>query len=212
MEYFLSHFQQTLSLISIIPLLLFESFARGSPAQEKQESTAQTVDWRALTAKSEAALGSEFQACDKNHRWIDIVQTADVTGDGIRDALIEYCHMGAYTSDVVLMRMERGNPVLARFRDKSGKIVPVGFTRGASVMHGETAKLFPEKHAVCAFHWDWDNDAERLATCTVEAYVWIPKTETFDEDEGLSKEIAQRNCNPELVFGRKANASPKERR
>ena len=129
----------------LIPLLFASLNLSG---QQKQGSTSQTVDWKALTPKIQQALGREFADCFAERRWIDVVQTADITGDGIPEALVEYCHMGAYTSAAGLIRMENGNAVLASFRDQSKKPAVMSLLRGASVRNGADAKLLPAEHAM----------------------------------------------------------------
>ena len=175
--------------------LLLLGFVLGMPAQRKQDSTPETLYWRTLTPGIQAALeqGMGSKYCPNERYGIDVVQTADVTGDGVPEALVQYCHMGAYTSDVALMRLESDKPVLARFRGKDGKPVSPGFLQGASVKNGEGAKLLPEQHAVYAIHWNM-NDSGRLQTCRVEAYVWVAQSGTFDWNGRLSKETARRAC------------------
>ena len=184
---------RALSGTFIILLLLVDPFVPKSPARQKQDSAGQTIDWKALIPGIESALESELRYCNDQRTWIDVVEAGDVTGGGIPEALVQYCHMGAYTSQAVLMRLERGKPVRARFRGKDGKVVPMEFLQGASVRHGENAKLLPEKHAVYAIHWETD-DSGALDTCRVDAFVWVAKSETFDANEALSKEIAQSEC------------------
>jgi hypothetical protein len=181
---------RALSRAFIVILLLVDPFVFSAPAQQKSDSKPQTVDWEAMIPGIEGALGNEFKSCYAQERWIVIVQTADVTNDGIPEALVEYCHMGAYTSQVALLRLEHGKPVLAQFRGKGGKIVTPGFLDGASVRNGESTRLLPERHAVYASHCHTD-DSGGLASCTVDAYVWVAKSATFDANETVSKEIGQ---------------------
>jgi hypothetical protein len=100
-----------------------------------------------MTPAIEAALESNFKLCNPDRRSIDVAQTADVTGDGVPEALVNYCHMGAYTSDLALIQVMGGKPVLAHFQGKKGKPFTRGFLEGASVKNGEATKLLPEKHA-----------------------------------------------------------------
>jgi len=90
MKYSPARFHERLCLLTfIILLLVVDPFGLRSLAQQKQASTSQTVDWKALTpeikAEIEAALAEdgEFKSCYSQERWIENVQTADVTGDGI---------------------------------------------------------------------------------------------------------------------------------
>jgi hypothetical protein len=151
------------------------------------------MDWKSLTPKIEAALQEGMKLCNDERRWIAVVQTEDVTGDRIPEALVEYCHMGAYTSEATLVKLENGNPVPARFRDKKGNLAQPNFLRGASVRNGENAALLPEYRAVYAIHWHAD-DSGRLETCSVEAYGWNAKTGTFDANRKLSGRVAQSEC------------------
>ncbi len=185
--------RQRFARVSGTLLLLFGAYVCNSQAKQRQESTPPAVDWRNLTSKIQAALDASELRCYEERTWIDIVQVGDVTGDGFPEALVEYCHLGAYTSSVELMLLERGQPIPARLRDQKGKIVQRSFLRGASVRNGENTGLIPDKHAVYGIHWHTDDSGE-LESCSVDAYVWDPKRKTFDENEQVSKEIAQREC------------------
>jgi hypothetical protein len=189
--------------------LLVNPVVSSSRAQQRETSTPNTVDWKALTPGIQGALGSELKFCNQDRISIDVVQTADVTGDGIPEALVDYCHMGAYTSDVALIQLKHGKPVSAHFRGKDGKVVRPGFLEGSSVRNGEATKLFPEKHAVYAIHWN-TQDSGRLASCTVDAYVWVDKSGTFNANEAIGKEIAKRACS-QLRWELNGDANPPQR-
>jgi hypothetical protein len=188
----LSH-ERLCSRAFIVLLLLVNALALCSHGQQTQSSAPNPVDWKVLTPGIEATLESELKFCNQDRRSIDVVQTTDVTGDGIPEALVNYCHMGAYTSDLALIQLIGGKPVSAHFQGKDGKVVKPGFLEGASVRNGEATKLFPEKHAVYAIHWSTYNSG-KLASCTVEAYVWAARSGTFDANGAVSKEIAKHAC------------------
>jgi hypothetical protein len=211
MKYFssLTH-ERPLSRAFIVLLLLVNPFAFRSHGQQKQSSTPNPVDWKALTPGIEAALESEFKFCNQDRRSIDVVQTADVTGDGVPEALVNYCHMGAYTSDLALIQLIGGKPVSAHFQGKDGKVVTPGFLEGASVRNGEATKLLAEKHAVYAIHWNTDNSG-KLAACIVDAYVWAAKSGTFNANGAISKEIAKSAC-PQLRQELNGEPNPPQRR
>jgi hypothetical protein len=148
--------------------------------------------WKALAPAIDAVLAEdgEFKACPKDSRWVEIVQTADVTGDGVDEALVQFCHMGAYTSTGALLRLEQGKPVLVRVQRKDGSLVE--FLQGASVLHGADAKLLPEKNAV--YEMRWNANESGMADCGVEAFVWVAKSKTFEPRRTLSKDIAKNYC------------------
>lgn len=172
---------RTSPLICLLWLLL----SSVSPAQKDRQSARQNVDWKALIPKLQQVLGDK---CFEEQRWIEVVQTGDVNGDGVPEALVQFCHMGAYTSEATVLQLDNGKPVLSKFRDQNRKPIFPTFLQGASVRNGEDVKLAPERRAVYAIHWHTDDEGA-LETCTVEAYVWSAKTSTFDYDAGVSKEI-----------------------
>jgi hypothetical protein len=163
-------------------------------AQRAGRSSGLAPEWRDRESQIEAVLLKSAHGCpDEMTSKPAPIETADVTGDGIPEALVDYCHMGAYTSDVVLMRLEHGSPVLARFRDIKGKNVSPAFLRGASVRNGENSVLDIGNHAVYALHWHTNNSGA-LENCTVDAYVWNPRLGTFDQANRVAKEIVRREC------------------
>jgi hypothetical protein len=179
---------KTSSLICLLWLL--SSF---SPAQKDRPSASQNVDWKALTPQIQQALGDAYDKCFAERRWIEVAQTGDVNGDGVPEALVQFCHMGAYTSEATLLQLKNGKPLVSKFRDQNRKPVLPTFLQGASVRNGEDVKLAPEQHAVYAIHWH-TGDEGVLETCAVEAYVWSAKASTFDYDAGASREIEKRDC------------------
>ena len=162
-------------------------------AQDGPSPAVPPVDWKTLTPEIQAALGDTYSLCNRSSRTIEIGQTADITGDGIREAIVAYCHQGPYTSNVVLMMLENGKPVLARFRSSKGKPIDPTFLVGASVKDGEGVKFLPVRHAFYDIQWHIDK-AMKMDKCTVEAYVWNANNGTFDENESVSKEIGTSEC------------------
>ena len=108
-------------------------------------------------------------------------------------ALVGYCLRGAYTEWVVAMRLEAGEPVLARSRQSNGEVRDLGLAQGASAKHGVDVRLVPEKNAIYDIEWDND-DTHPLAQCTVNAYVWDSNSKTFDWNAELTKQATQSYC------------------
>lgn len=174
-------------------LLVLESLIGSALAQQKAVTTP-AIDWESLKPQIEAVLNAAAP-CNEQRRWIAIGQVADVTGEGVPEALVEYCHMGAYTSDVMLMRLQDDKPVAARFRDDHGKVIQPEFMEGSSVMHGAGTGLLPDQHAVYSLSWDTSNsggfDKDK---CRTQAYVWNASSQTFDFDTKLSKLVTEEEC------------------
>ena len=68
---------------------------------------------------------------------------ADVTGDGVSEALVWLGTGGASTSEMAVMRIEDDKPVVALFKGRDGKISPMTFLRGAGVLHGDNIEMLP---------------------------------------------------------------------
>jgi len=179
------HRAGTLALVALVALACGMSSASGFA----QQANSAGVDWKALTPQIEAALGSRYSDCDENSRWIDVLKTADI---GVPVAFVAYCHMGAYTSDIAVVRLENGKPVPAVFR-RSGKTIDPEMLDGSSVRNGTGVELFPDQHAVFSVAWHTDDDG-KVDGCSGTAYAWNRKTQTFDADDALSKILSNREC------------------
>jgi hypothetical protein len=167
-------------------IVIFSAVFTGSSyAQQKQ--TAGSF-WENLIPQLQKVLG-----CTAERRVTDIVASADVTGDGVPEALVAYCNEGAYTATVALIRLEENRPVPAKFRDSHHHVIQLEFLMGASVRNGEATALDPAKHAVYSLTWHTDDNL-KLDKCRARAFVWTPRSATFDESPTTSKELAKREC------------------
>lgn len=164
-----------------------------SPAQNKDGTRAKNTDWNTLIPKIEEVLGAgkNFKNCPDKFRRVDLVQATDFSGVPI--ALVEWCHMGAYTSDSAILRLEAGEPLVVQLRDQYHKAAEFSLLRGASVRNGADVQLLPEKQAVYVANWHTD-DSGALDSCSVGAYVWVPRTNSFDFDGKLSRDLTQSEC------------------
>lgn len=161
--------------------------------------TANPVDWQAMipvirsVLKKEAVRNPEFQGIEQPYYSIGIRHTADITGDGVPEALVYLGTGGASTDEMTVMRIENGEPVVARFRGRDGKVSSMVFLEGASVMHTDGVEMLPEQHAVYSLHYNYGNNG-KLHECTGEAYQWNPDTKLFDYNHPLGKKLTQDTC------------------
>jgi hypothetical protein len=173
--------------------MVLTSLSYGSPTAPQNNS--EQRKWQAMVPNIRAALESQASSCQPGTVRADVLGAADFLGASF--ALIDVCPLGAYTELIDAMRLDANQPVLARFR-KGGHRIAVGFSRGASVMHGKDVKLVPEEHAI--YDISWDNDGTdsagmvRLRKCVADAYVWHPKTEMFDHNARLTTQATQSYC------------------
>src|SRR5882724_10007148 len=95
---------------------------------------AKPVDWQAMIPSIRSVLKIDPDFRDMEQRYsIAMRRTADITGDGVPEALVYLGTGGASTDENTVMRIENGEPVVARFRRRDGKISSMVFLQGASV-------------------------------------------------------------------------------
>jgi hypothetical protein len=135
------------------------------------------------TLKAESLRNPEVQGVEE-HYSIGIRQIADLTGDGVPEALVYLGTGGASTDEMMLMRIRDGKPVFAVFRGRSGKASSMTFLEGASVMHTDSVELLPQEHAVYSIHYSFaglnPDGVQKVHECSGEAYQWNPHMSTFD--------------------------------
>lgn len=101
---------------------------------------------------------------------------------------------GASTEEVTVMRIENGEPVLAIFRNRDGRLSPRDFAIGASVMHTDNLELLPQDRAVYATHYNYNSSDGKLHECGGEAYRWNAHSKTFDYNSSMTRKLTKRTC------------------
>ena len=89
--------------------------------------------------------------------------------------------------------MEKGKPVLAKFKEQDSTVDESEFSEGASVRHGEAIVMLPDQNAIYQGSWSTDTNA-KIDSCTVDAYKWNSKTGLFEYDSGLGILLAADFC------------------
>jgi hypothetical protein len=161
------------------------------------EPMTKDIDWKSMMPTVRSVLQKQFPGEDVGKRYdLGILRPshmADITGDGIPEALVWLGTGGASTSELALMRIEGDKPVVALFKNRQGKTEPMLFLEGASVMHSDQVDLLTKERAVFHFHFQYMGDG-RLGPCDGEVYRWNPHTKMFDYDSRLSRSVAQNSC------------------
>jgi hypothetical protein len=157
-----------------------------------------TVNWESLIPTIRTVVGPTFLGMRVEESGsLSILQKNDITGDSVPEALVNLGSGGAYTSYLTLMRVENDKPVAAQFKQKDGKVSPLMFLAGASVMNGESVAMLPDKNAIYAGHWSRvvsGTSFGSLTNCSVEAYQWNSQTRNFDFNLSLSNEVRPGFC------------------
>ena len=169
-----------------------------SPVSNTQIQTPKAVNWESLIPTIRTAVGPTFLGARVEESGsLSIFQKNDITGDSISEALVSLGSGGAYTSYLTLMRVENDKPAVAQFKQKDGKISPLMFLAGASVMNGESVVMLSDKNAIYSGHWSRavsGTSFGSLTNCSVEAYQWNVSTKTFDFSTSLGNEIRPDFC------------------
>ncbi len=165
---------------------------------DKTKVGPKSVDWEGLIPSIRAIFNRGLSPEEiKARHAVRVVEEADITGDGVPEALVTTGDAGASTDILALMRIEDGKPVRARFKNEEGKIIDMEFLQGASVMHGNSTELLPDEKAIYQGGYFMNEPATRFSGCGAAAYRWHAETKTFDLDATLSNQITKTYCERE---------------
>lgn len=194
----------------IIALLIFTFSGMGENRNEvldnePKDTTATTTDsskiWNANSiAKIRAAVGDTFlDIKTEQSEKISIYKKADITGDGIEEALVSLGSGGAYSGYYALMQVDPKDKtntkiVSARFKTAEGKIEDVMFVEGTSVSHGMSVEMAPSKQAIYAESWQIDPINPDTVSCQIEAYKWNKNSGIFEFNDALGKSATESYC------------------
>ena len=177
------------------------------PDAKPKEPKLPPVDWKGMLPQVRAVVRQAFpKETAEAHYLSSISRTVDLTGRGAGEALVDL-GSGEYTDEFTVLRMEGGNPVLARFRgkEKDDKAVAMIFLSGVSEGKGESFELKPIEHAVYTGHW-MVNGA-KVKRCHGEAYAWDIDSKSFSFDRKMTREMTKEFCQRVVADGVKPAAN-----
>lgn len=152
-----------------------------------------SVDWESLKPKIKKVLQETFPEMRFYEEFFGIVETKDVTGDNITEALVRI-DRGAATAQLVLMRLVDGEPVVSHFKNEDGtvsyKIFNVG--AGGAGRYGGKVELLSDRHAVVYSHYSAYGDSNDY--CRSEVYVWDNQTKLFAYNAFMSEAEQRTYC------------------
>lgn len=119
-----------------------------------------------------------------------IVQTIDINGDHIPEAVVDLQTGGAYTEDYAICQLEDGKLEVADFRDKNILFSQKFFGKGASVQHEMKLSFANDgKGNYVIYQYTIDkssSDPAVIDRISVEAYRWNVSTWLYEYNEELS--------------------------
>lgn len=128
-------------------VLTFELIGSCLSAGQNRTPNPDQTRWETLKPQIEHVLIEDniLQQCDKDQTQITIDTATDTAGNRDPEAIVEYCHMGAYTSDALVMRLEHEKPVVVHFRESDGQIDDGNFCRAPRSCTESKCHCSPEK-------------------------------------------------------------------
>ncbi len=185
----------SLASLATLILVLLADARQGYPRPTVSKPIPKPVDWHTLIPRMRIVLKQAFPTVPIGaDRDIAIFQAADITGDGVPEAVIGLGTGGASSDLITVMRLDGAKPRVARLKDWKGKVFTLVFPEGASAMHGQSVELLPDKNALVLSSYMRDSlNPERVQDCCVSVFRWTRKTKTFDWNKTLS-ESRGREC------------------
>jgi hypothetical protein len=184
--------KRIIALLIFLPLIQAQT-ASGPPPQPPQS----LADWQKMIPAVRVALKAQFRDDRIEEPYsVGILRAshvADITGDGVSEALVFFGIGGASTSQLTLMQMENGNPVVSLFKDRAGAVSPMVFLEGGSVMHTDAVDLLSREHTVYSIHYNYGSNG-KLHQCGGEAYTWDQHSKRFDYNSALTKKLTKTTC------------------
>lgn len=194
-----------ISICLIFLVVIFGYFYRHNKKEQSQTDTSssaenlgsaeqpKSIDWQDQIGSIRKLLGKSFLDTTPEERGeISIGDKADITGDGVDEALVYIGAGGAYTEYMTLVIYTKGQIGIAEFRHSDGSVSPELFQNGASVRHGEGVKLLPAEKAI--YSLSVDRDENGISSCEAQAYRWNKDTDIFDFDADLSQKLSVSSC------------------
>ena len=172
-----------------------------SPDAAPKEPKLPPADWKGMMPQVRAVVKQAFpKETEEAHYPASISRTVDLTGRGAGEALVDL-GSGEYTDELTVLRMEAGNPVLARFRgkEKDDKPLPKVFLSGMSEGKGEALELKPKDHAIYTGHWIVNG--AKVKKCHGEAYAWDAESKSFSLDRKMTKDMTKEFCQRVVADG-----------
>lgn len=162
-------------------------------ANNKENSALSEINWRNITREIAGEARKEFPDIRIEDEFVSIYKESDVTGDNKNEVFVNLGPAGAYTSYVVLVRMQGNKPVFPSFKHKNGKIEPILFLSGASVRNELDVEMIKDKQAVYSSSLFMDNEG-KTENCEIGAYKWNSTMGIFEFNKELTHEFENNYC------------------
>ncbi len=162
-------------------------------ASTTKKNNNQTIDWQSLLPEVKSVLLKTNQISKGDLSEVAISKTEDITGDGIPEALVE-AGPGVSFHYLTLMMIENNKPIIAKFKDKNGKIFYPEFFNvlEEAGRHGSETKFIRNENAISFSEYYAFN--KKSDYCRLNVYQWNPQTKMFEFNGYLSNKFQKSYC------------------
>jgi hypothetical protein len=161
----------------------------------KTENGYKKTTWEDMLPTVKGLLSLQFENADieKKHP-VKIVAKGDVTGDGTMEAIVSLGNGGVNSDMQTLVMIDKGTIQTAQFILSDGtKSTQVFFPTIDNTTGGVVFRLDPARKLVYAGSF-MNSTATTQYSCHVDAYVWNPKSSTFDWNKDTSATVEAEYC------------------
>ncbi|MDE3201620.1 MAG: hypothetical protein KGN79_11950 [Acidobacteriota bacterium] len=161
--------------------LLLTAFPTFAQDNDLAPANPEVAVWKQHLADVSAVLGPQLN-CDAP-KIVDAEQFAD---QGPSVALVKPCPTGEHADQIKVLILEDGKPIMARFRDPSGKPMTPQLERSKSQLKPRDVQLDARHGEIITTAQD-RNEHNQYLGCIAAVFSWNRRTRTFDWNTGKSK-------------------------
>ena len=165
-----------------------------TPTSTQEKPQEKSLAWGDRLSEVKTIVTSASSECAeiaiKQGTAIEIVKTADITGDGINEALVTNGCSGAYTRELLMLQFKNQDPALATFIDKQGKeILGQAFPEGSSVMNYEIVAVVPSLRVIYQAHGIVSQPPVCTVSWDIAAFQWNEDSQAFVEKDSVAAQV-----------------------
>lgn len=184
----------TYLFVTIIILVIFGGIGGAIWMQREADIQPVAIPWESLLTDMRTVVAIEFPEVELQENYpLEIIKTADITGDQVPEALVNLGSVGVYTHAVTLMMQREGKVEAALFKSDILPTVSESFLMGASARNGSMVELIPETHVLYSADWSLGETGE-VEICNVNAYQWNAQEGSFVASKEVSEQLTRTVC------------------
>ena len=176
--------------------------ATGHMAATTDTPTVAASTWQKLIPAIRKILDQDPHLFASNGIRVESRSPLEVFGettssDNVSEALVGLGDGGASNEGVVVMRLEKSDPMLTYYEDRDGVKHIALAMYGATAIYGEALTLLPQDNAIMIGSWGKTiDDSGNIVkmNCETPAYRWNSSQQLFTFNQALTEQYHDRFC------------------